>query len=324
MLRRWNYYQRIFSAYLGKGTSQLTFWHEIPEVSPNIRAGALGEYYMVFGMKADYGGPFDEGGIPLLDYRGSLGRQYNPIAIAQYGLGNYNAWLTGGNSSRKEKFIKVADWLVSNLVSNHSGIDVWMHNFDWEYRDVLLAPWYSGLAQGQGISVLVRAHKETGKECYLDAARRAFRAFLMDTGNGGVACRDAAGNLWLEEYIVFPPTHILNGFLWGSWGVYDFYLATGEEEAKKLFDSVVHTLHNRLEDFDTGFWSLYEESGTKLPMIASYFYHSLHIVQLRAMQSITGQEFFGRIADRWGNYRSSVVNRNRALLQKVIFKLLYY
>ena len=29
-------------------------------------------------------------GIPLLNYHGIIGKQYNPIAIAQYGLGNLN------------------------------------------------------------------------------------------------------------------------------------------------------------------------------------------------------------------------------------------
>ncbi len=40
--------------------------------------------------------PYDASGIPQLDYHGHIGLQYNPIAIAQFGLGNYNLWKTGG------------------------------------------------------------------------------------------------------------------------------------------------------------------------------------------------------------------------------------
>jgi heparosan-N-sulfate-glucuronate 5-epimerase len=321
---RLNYYRRIFSAYLGGGTSQLTFWHETPEVSPDFRPGELGEYYMTFAGKANYAGPFDEAGIPMLDYRGAIGKQYNPIAIAQYGLGNYNLYARNGAPERRQKFLDVADWLVRELTPNQAGFPVWVHQFDWEYRDTLRAPWYSGLAQGQGISVLLRAHRETGNGLYLSCARQAFQAFLADVSRGGLTCRDAQGNLWIEEYIVSPPTHILNGCLWAVWGIYDYALATGDPVAQELFDSVVETLANVLPAFDTGFWSLYEQSGTRLRMIASPFYHSLHIVQLRVMYKLTGKAFFRTQADRWEAYQSSRWSRNRALLQKAIFKLCYY
>ena len=84
------YYRRIFSAYLLGGKSHLTFWHETPAENPNAIASELGEYYMLFAEKADYQGAYDSSGIPQLDYHGHIGLQYNPIAIAQYGLGNYN------------------------------------------------------------------------------------------------------------------------------------------------------------------------------------------------------------------------------------------
>jgi hypothetical protein len=266
----------------------------------------------------------DEKQIPLLDYRGMLGRQYNPIAIAQYGLGNYNYYVRNGDPSRREKFLTVADWLKETLVPNEAGMQVWMHNFDWEYRDTLRAPWYSGLAQGQGISVLMRAYQETTDTVYLEAAQKAMQVFYADVKDGGVACRDAGNNLWIEEYIVSPPTHILNGFLWASWGVYDYAIITGDIAARNLFESMISTLRNRLKDFDTGFWSLYEQSGTRLRMIASPFYHALHIVQLRVMHKITGEAFFAEVADRWQGYQASWLKRKRALAQKIAFKLLYY
>jgi heparosan-N-sulfate-glucuronate 5-epimerase len=321
---RLNYYRRIFGAYLGRGASQLTFWHEKPELNPGFHPGQLGEYYMTFAGKADYPGPFDEGGIPMLDYRGALGRQYNPIAIAQYGLGNYNLYARTGALYRRQTFLNTADWLVRELTPNQAGFPVWMHNFDWEYRDTLRAPWYSGLAQGQGISVLLRAYRETGSGLYLSCAQKAFQAFLADVSEGGLTCRDEHGNLWIEEYIVSPPTHILNGCLWAVWGIYDYRLATGDASARTLFAGVVETLRHALPAFDTGFWSLYEQSGTRLRMIASPFYHSLHTVQLRVMHKITGKAFFGERADRWESYQSSRLKRSRALIQKAIFKLCYY
>jgi heparosan-N-sulfate-glucuronate 5-epimerase len=322
--KRLNYYQRIFAAYLGSAESQLTFWHDVPAPNPNLRAGELGEYYQGFEAKADYRAHLDATGIPMLDYRGAIGPQYNPIAIAQYGLGNFNLWVRTKDPDRRRKFLAVADWLLANLVQNAQGRWVWMHHFDFEYRDTLRAPWYSGLAQGQGVSLLVRAWKDTGEAKYLDAAHRAFETMLGDVKDGGTLYTDGQGRPWIEEYIVSPPTHILNGFMWATWGVYDYWLATNEARAREFFESVLRTLAGTLPSYDVGFWSLYEHSGTTLPMIASGFYHRLHIAQLEVLHRITGEPVFGDYAERWRRYTASPWKRKRALVYKAVFKLCHY
>jgi len=306
------------------GNSHLTFWHEIPAENENASPADLGEYYMLFAGKADYQGAYDANGIPQLDYHGRIGLQYNPIAIAQYGLGNYNLWRRTSDPDRRRKFFLAADWLCSTLEANQKGLPVWNHNFDWEYRETLKAPWYSALAQGQGISLLVRAHKESGDQHYVEAARCAFAAFQVPTANGGVAFTDESGDLWFEEYIVSPPTHILNGFIWALWGIRDYYLATLHPAAQDLFSRGVRTLLHNLDRYDLGFWSLYEQSGTRLPMVASSFYHQLHIVQLRVMHRLTREALFADIADRWERYIERRKNRMRAVLYKIAFKLCYY
>ena len=322
--KRIQYLRRISQAYLGGGRSQLSFWHETPEANPNAKAGEIGEYYMTFAEKADYAGPFDAEGIPKLDYRGVLGPQYNPIAIAQYGLGNFNQYLRTRDNERRRKFLLVADWMVNHLERNPHGLSMWMHHFNWEYRDTLVAPWYSALAQGQGISLLVRAYEETGDARYKNASDAAFAAFQQDVAHGGVAFTDSAGDLWFEEYIVNPPTHILNGFMWAAWGVYDYSLLTGDESVRHLFQRASNTLAKNLPTYDTGFWSLYEHSGTALPMMASSFYHRLHIVQLRVMAMLSGEALFDEMADKWLAYTTSAWKSRRALAMKAIFKICYY
>jgi len=321
---RLNYYRRISSAYLLPGKSQLTFWHDRPQVNSSASVTELGEYYMPFLEKAGYLGPRDGAGIPLLNYHGNIGLQYNPIAIAQWGLGNFNLFRRSKDEPNKKKFLAAADWLVRNLEPNSYGVPVWNHRFDWEYRTPLKAPWYSGLAQGQGISLLVRVAQETRRAEYLEAATRAFASFSKSTQEGGVVFTDEHGAIWFEEYIVAPPTHILNGFIWAAWGVYDFFLATQEKAAQRLFNRAVETLRKNLDRYDMGFWSLYELSGTRLPMVASPFYHRLHIAQLRLMHRLTGDNVFSQYADRWEAYARSRAKRTRALCYKGAFKLCYY
>jgi heparosan-N-sulfate-glucuronate 5-epimerase len=321
---RWHYYRRIFRAYLGSGRSQLTFWHEVPESNPHAAAGKLGEYYMLFREKANYAGHYDASGIPMLDYHGSIGLQYNPIAIAQWGLANYNLYCQTSEATRWQKTLRAADWLTANLEQNSHGLWVWNHHFDWDYRETLKAPWYSGLAQGQGVSMLLRAHAHGGDGKYQRAADQAFVALTKPIAEGGVLFEDQAKNLWIEEYLVDPPTHILNGFMWALWGVFDYWLARGDVAAKRVFDRGVETLLHNLAQFDTGYWSLYEQSGTRLRMLASPFYHQLHSVQLRVMSKLTGDARFTAVAERWDGYAQRRSNRTRALVEKSIFKLLHY
>jgi hypothetical protein len=142
--------------------------------------------------------------------------------------------------------------------------------------------------------------------------------------DGGVLVNDTDGSTWIEEYIVDPATHILNGFIWALWGVYDYMLAFNDKEARKLFDQGVDTLKKNLPRYDTGFWSLYELSGTKMRMLASPFYHRLHITQLKVMYKLTEEKIFQDYAFKWAGYSRSFLKRTYALIHKGIFKVLYY
>ena len=171
---QYSYLKRIFEAYVLKQKSHLSFWHGKPEINDDMDIDYPKAYYMKFYYKAYYDGEYDNKGIPLLDYRGDIGKQYNPIAISQYGLGNYNLYLKENKIRYKESFFKVANWLVDNLEINRFGVYVWHHYFDFEYRDKLLSPWYSGLAQGLGISVLAIAYIESKENKYLEALELAW------------------------------------------------------------------------------------------------------------------------------------------------------
>ncbi len=324
MRSRLAYLQRVAAAYLGNAPSQLTFWHELPVINDRAFDEPCGEYYQCFFQKAEYDAHLDADGIPLLDYRGHVGLQYNPIAIAQWGLGNYNAFRRSGDDEHESRYRRAAEWLVASLEPNAHGVPVWQHHFDWEYRDVLKAGWYSALAQGQGISLLCRAYRSTGESTYLEAARAAFQSMTLDVRDGGVMLPDAADGAWLEETVVDPPTHILNGFLWALWGVHDFAVTTDDRTAHDLLQACRRTLMRHVGDFDCGYWSLYEQSGTRLKMLASPFYHRLHISQLHITARLFDLPEMERWARRWQAYDDSTLCAKRALMNKAVFKVLYY
>ena len=71
-------------------------------MNPAAQVNALGEYYMTFAEKAGYAGPHDDRGVPMLNYHGQIGVQYNPIAVAQWGLGNFNQFRRGDQGAREK------------------------------------------------------------------------------------------------------------------------------------------------------------------------------------------------------------------------------
>ena len=300
------------------------FWYERPALNEQAFHGGAG-YFMKFRGKAAYPGPFDAQGIPLLDYQGDIGRQYNPIAIAQYGLARYNRWIDFDRAREDEKAWRtVAEWLATHMRPNAAGVPVWMLDFDWQYRQLLKAPWYSGLAQGNGLSMLVRATRATGDRGFGDAAHVAFGPFLLDVSKGGVLSSDEQGDVWIEEYIVDPPSHILNGFMWALWGVDDYAQWSGCDEAHKLWAAGVRTLERRLHEFDTGWWSLYEARHNGRRMVASRYDHALHITQLQVMHRLTGNPLFAATASRFQSYMGRRANRVRAFAEAAVFKLCHY
>jgi len=321
---RLGHLRRIFKVYLTRDKGYLSFWHEHPAVSGGIKNDSIGPYYQTFEDKAKYTGPRDQNGVILFDYYFDIGQQYNPLAIAQYGLGNFNLYL----KTREEKYLSEAklqaEWLIKNLEENDKGFWVWKHRFPWHYKKWLKSGWFSAHSQGTGISLLVRLYKETSDKRCLETAQKAFVSLDAEIKNGGVKYIDPESGVWLEEYLISPPTHILNGYLWALWGVWDYWLLTKDENAKRLFDDCVKTIKKNINLYDCGFWSLYDLSQQALKMVASHYYHGLHIVQLKATAIISGEKIFGDYALKFEKYRNNFLYRQLSLIYKAVFKILYF
>lgn len=217
----------------------------------------LGEYYIDFtAVPTNWDGSFDENGIPLRHY-GEFGIQYQPVGIAHYALGNWDLYLSTKQTQYRETFLRMATWFCENLTIK-GDFGVWEYHFAFP-RYQLRAPWPSAMSQGEGISVLMRAFQLTQEERYLECAKLALASFEVPLENGGVRYRDEDGFIWYEEYpsLVEPP-HVLNGFIFALFGLYDFYKATGNEKALDLFNEGIETLKANLRRWDQGFWSRYD------------------------------------------------------------------
>lgn len=275
----------------------------------NFHSQKLGRYYYSFFpsyKQPEFGPPeVDEKGIPVSDYshkvliRGVMGRHYNPLTVAHWALGAYDDYLATGDLRCRELFLRRADWLVDNQRPIQDGAVVWYHTAGWGRSK---RPWASAMAQGFALSGLCRAYQETGDEKYMETARRALRAMDIPVSQGGLAARDATGNVFYEEWAFLPAIHILNGHIFALFGLHDYYRATGDEHARELFEAGVDAVRQRLPDFDLGFWSRYSLDRPHLFnhwTVAAPIYQQVHIDLLRFIYKITGDDIFARYADRW-------------------------
>ena len=320
---RIKYVKRIIFTYIfNRKRGHLSFWYA-PLSLNNFNPKKIGPYYINFENQAKYSRLFDKQGIPMLNYGGDIGIQYSPDAIAQYGLGCLDLFRKTGQNKYKEKAIKQADWLVKNIRMIDKDLGLWEYKFDFEARKKLSAPWHSALIQGSAISLLVRIYTLAKKHIYLQVAQKAYEVFKRSPEKSGVVVEED-GYTWLEEIIIDPPNHILNGFILALWGVYDYFLATKDKSARDLFNKCIKTIKNNLHRYDLGFWTTYDlaKNGPENP--ASSCYHQLHILLLEGTYLITGEEIFKKYAERWKKYFENKLYRLIAFIWKAYFKIIYF
>ncbi len=303
--------------------SSISFWYTPMCLGRHVNPDRVEGYYIDLGPKADYDGLFDADGIPLLNYYGSVGVQYNPCAVAQYALGLWERFYDTNETSLRARFLCQAGWLVRQLATRPSGVRGWEYQFQSDKKFSLKVPWMSALAQGQAMSALLRAYVITNQTRYLDTAHAAFQAFTIPIAEDGFLLNEG-GQTFFEEFPSHPPSYVLDGFMFSLFGVYDYALITSDAKAMTLFTQAVDTLENLLPEYDLGFWSRGDLLKRWPPMIASPFYHNLHIQQLLALFALTRRPRLAEYAQRWAIYQANPAYKMLAVVYKALFKLFFY
>ena len=228
---------------------------------------------------------------------------YHPVHIAQKIL----RFLDSYTQTNNPKYLDRAELFVQKLieVSFESKDAIYFpYNFDFPLHRVeeekMIAPWYSGMAQGQALSAFVRLYKITEENEYLEASEKIARSFTYFKGENEpwTVYVDRTGYLWIEEYPMEVPTHALNGFIFGIYGLYDYYLIKKDIVSKQLLQASITTVHQYISEFrnegDISFYCLKHKAQ-------SAKYHRIHIHQLATLYKITGDDYFRTTSDNFYN-----------------------
>ncbi|MFI5262482.1 MAG: D-glucuronyl C5-epimerase family protein [Candidatus Limnocylindrales bacterium] len=239
----------------------------------------------------------DRAGIPMAVHGGVA--RYSPVQISQWGLAQYQRWLETGAAGARDAFLAMSDWLVANQLSDGR----WLYDFPFGTQPT---PWWSGMAEGEGMSLLLRAHQVTGRQAYLSAATKALSTIGRDAVHGGVA-NTVAGSLWIEEYMPPYSEHTLNGMLFAIEGVREYALVTGDATATRVAAQALETVATWLPRFDAGTWSYYnlapaKSNGKTLPgELAPFHYHLIQLGELRHFYLIGRDPRLLTYIERWAH-----------------------
>ncbi len=248
----------------------------------------------------------DDSSILVPKYKVDTGEEiYFSIGVFQYGLAAYDLLLQTGEQIYRDKLLACAEWALENQESGGGWV-----TFAYKRAENN----YSSMAQGEGISMLIRAHILTGDERFADAAHKAREFMLTPITDGGTAEYIDEGVLLYED--TCNPV-ILNGWIFSLWGLYDYCKYFCDQQSRDVLEKTLAALCNKLPSFDTKYWSKYEDGKR----ICSPFYHKLHIAQLEVMYDLFGDDVYKDYADKWASYLKSFWKPKRAFVKKAFQKL---
>ncbi|MFE2579008.1 D-glucuronyl C5-epimerase family protein [Streptomyces sp. NPDC059378] len=235
----------------------------------------------------------------------------HPVGQIQFGLGCIAGYRVETDPARKAVFLDraraQADRLIAKRVETR-GAWYFPYPFDFTHAEhsgvVYKAPWYSGMAQGEAISLFAQlAALEDGLDAeqralYRTAADGAFASLLRaDNAGPWVVNKDRAGYLWIQEYpfkAAGTGDYTYNGMIFALFGVWDYHQLTGSELAAQLYDGACTTMARYFSLLRNPRWFSYYCQTHRIP---ANTYHHHHITLWQQLNWQTNSSVFAHQLD---------------------------
>ncbi|MER5463994.1 D-glucuronyl C5-epimerase family protein [Streptomyces sp. NPDC002668] len=249
-------------------------------------------------------GQHDAAGVRMFRAHGRL--HDHPVGQIQYGLENLASHRRTGDTFFLRRARAQADRVIRR---RHQARGAWFFPYPFDFSHAVhkgvtyRAPWYSGMAQGEALSLFSQLARNTGvpsadRAQYRNAADKAFASLLVGNDKGPwVVARDERDHLWIHEYPIDAPgtsDYTYNGFMFAALGLWDYYAMSRNPLAEQLFDGSLTTLHAYFPDLrNPGRLSHY----CRTHEIPTVHYHPVHIDLLLQLSWLSGSERFAAHAD---------------------------
>ncbi|PRH79227.1 hypothetical protein C6N75_10690 [Streptomyces solincola] len=234
----------------------------------------------------------------------------HPVGQAQFGLGCISSYRTERDATRKALFLKRAKDQANRLITKRVVTrGAWYFPYPWDYTHAehsgvsYKAPWYSGMAQGEVISLFAQLAGLDGitsqeRTLYTNAANGAFASLLRgDDGHPWVVNKDRAGHLWIQEYPFKSPgagDYTYNGMIFAMFGLWDYYQLTGNKLAAELYDGACTTMARYFSLLRNPRWFSYYCQTHRIPAPT---YHHHHVTLWQQLHAQTNSAVFANQLD---------------------------
>jgi hypothetical protein len=201
------------------------------------------------------------------EYYAGQGIELQPLGS----FGKADGFYTGGRSYYPRLKHILAELIP--LAAKRGGGSTWEYYFSFGGGT---PPWTSAMSQGTALEALTRGYKAFHDRSYLDVARAALPIFHASPPLG-VSVRTGRGVRYVL-YSFAPGSRVINGFLQTLIGLVDYARASGNQEARKLFEAGDAEARAEVPGYDTGAWSLYEpgqEDSLDYHNLVTGFLHQL-------------------------------------------------
>ena len=252
----------------------------------------------------------DSDGIRVVLFEGQY--VYHPWTLSNMALQYINGYYVTQDSAYLDFCRKYKDKLSEIGVRFNNGIyfpytfNYCLHN--GTTNDVMMAPWFSGIAEGYTLSFLSKYYELTNDAGVLAFADSVFNTFLNTDKSADIwTCLvDSSGYYWIEEYPYEPQTHVFGGFTSGLIGIYNYYLVTHDPRSLILLKSSLSTIENYAHEYRNpggiSYYCLLHRGQIGL-------YHLLNIDRLRYLARLSDDSIFNDFADSLeADYSGGILN----------------
>ncbi|HWR38205.1 MAG TPA: D-glucuronyl C5-epimerase family protein [Patescibacteria group bacterium] len=282
----------------------------------------LGAYYVTNEVK-NY--RFDSEGYP--EYFANGENHRHPTQLVQIGLQRISMYMKTGDSDDLAVAKKYADYLAGSVkVRENQNLKYGLLSIDFFNRHYpfLGNSWISGLLQGQTLSLMLRMYQVTGNEQYKNVADLMYESYKLPHDQGGFAYRNG-DDLYFDECVSEPPTHILNGHIYAVMGLLDYWRVYRKAETEEMLADSVATVERKLAGYTVPgtAWSYYDDPAQSWSGAAGASYHNLHPILLRVLAGMTSnQNRFLQYADFWETAFDSPKDKIVYLFARDYFRVL--
>ena len=241
--------------------------------------------------KAD-GDVHDAQGVRMFWYGGRL--HNHPVGQTVFGLRNLRSYMLTHDAF----YLRRAQAQAQRLIDRRRVVgSAWFYPYDFPFGIMTRTPWYSGMSQGLSLPLLAGLFQVTHDTIYQQAAQATMASFLRlgPSAAPWVANVDANGYLWLQEYPASSPDYTLNGFIYASIGLYDYYRTSGDRRALELFKGAATTVLHYAHLYRRPGWLSFYCLAHHDP--ATDNYHQIHVHEFLTLYRITGKLAFAHLAD---------------------------